>query len=405
MKVLLCGGGNAIHVLSSYVGAQPDCEVSVLTLYTGEADRLREACSHERGIQCLNDLGPDVYGKPVTITNDPAKIGDIDVVIMALPSLFHQTYLEALKPHLKRGVILGAMPGQAGFDLCARHCLGDDFVSASNLFSLETLPWACRILEYGKQVEVLGTKKEIDVVITPKQGEDSVEPVRLILQKLVGELPVMKPAGNFLSVTLMNINSVWHPTISYAYYHDKDITKPMDEPPLFYYGATEFTGDKLDKVSNEVLQVKSVLQQKFPGLDLDSLTHVRDWMVRSYGDDIGDKTNLHTMLITNKGYRGLTHPTIPVETSEGTKYMPNFKYRYFSEDLPCGLIVTRGIAELTGVPTPHMDDVIMWAQERMGKEYLVDGQLKGADVATTRSPQRYGFKDLNQFMKANHYVE
>jgi len=398
-----------IHSLTSYIASQPDCDVVLLTLYPGEADRMRAACdSSPQGIRCSNDLGPDVYGKPLLITGDPSKItqtGDIDVVIMALPSLFHQMYLEKLKPFLKPGVIIGAMPGQAGFDLCARHTLGDDFCSASNLFALETLPWACRILEYGKVVEVLGTKKEIDVVISKKEGETSVEPVRQILQKLVGVLPIMKPASNFLAVTLMNINSVWHPTISYSYYYNKDTSQPMDEPPLFYYGATEYTGEMLDKVSNEVLQVKDVLEKKYPTLDMSSLTHVRDWMLRSYGDDIGDKSSLHKMLITNKGYRGLTHPTVQTEINGEKKYMADFKYRYFSEDLPCGLLVTRGIAELVGVPTPEMDKVLEWAQEKMGKEYLVDGKLCGKDVASTRSPQRYGFNDLETFMNANHYAE
>lgn len=392
------------------MASQDDCDVVVLTLYPGEAGRMKIALdSSSNGIQCQNDLGPDVYGKPSLITDDPAKAaesGVFDVVIMALPSLFHQNYLEALKPYLKPGVIIGAMPGQAGFDLCARHCLGDDFCAASNLFSLETLPWACRIIEYGKVVEVLGTKKEIDVVITTKQGEKSVEPARQILQKLMNtSLPVLKPASNFLAVTLMSINSVWHPTISYAFYHDKDIKKPMDEPPLFYYGATPYTGEMLDKVSNEVLETGQFLEQNYPGLDMSTLTHVRDWMLRSYGDDIGDKTNLYTMLITNKGYRGLTHPTTEIEVDAKKKYLPNFKYRYFSEDLPCGLLVTRGIAELAGVPTPEMDKVLLWAQENMDKEYLVDGKLCGKDVASTRSPQKYGFNDLDTYMRANHYVE
>ena len=359
-------------------------------------------------MQCQNDLGPDVFGKPVLITEDPAKIsegGDVDVVIMALPSLFHQNYLEALKPYLKPGVVLGAMPGQAGFDLCARFCLGDDFCSASNLFSLETLPWACRIVEYGKVVEVLGTKKEIDVVIAPKQGLTSVKPVQDLLQKIVGRLPIMKPSSNFLAVTLMNINSVWHPTISYSYYHDKDPNKPMDEPPLFYQGATEYTGEMLDKCSDEVLEIKRVLKEKYPNMDMSALTHVRDWMIRSYGDDIGDQSNLFRMLVTNKGYRGLTHPTIETEIGGEKKFLPNFQYRYFSEDLPCGLLVTRGIAELAGVETPNIDKVLIWAQKMMGKEYLVDGKLCGKDVASTRSPQRYGFKDLETFMAANHYAD
>lgn len=84
--------------------------------------------------------------------------------------------------------------------------------------------------------------------------------------------------------------------------------------------------------------------------------------------------------------------------------MPNFKYRYFTEDLPCGLIVTRGIAELAEVPTPHMDDVILWCQKVMGKEFLKDGKLCGADMKSTRAPQNYGYKDLDSLMKANRYV-
>ena len=70
-----------------------------------------------------------------------------------------------------------------------------------------------------------------------------------------------------------------------------------------------------------------------------------------------------------------------------------------------GLIVTRGIAELARVKTPHMDNVILWCQEMLDKEYLVDGELKGKDLESTRAPQKYGFKDLDTFMKVNHYLD
>ena len=403
MKVVLCGGGNAVHVLSSYVSANADVdECCVLSLFPGEAERFRNAIP-EKGIKCQNDLGPDVFGKPSQVSDDPAKVvPGADVVIFALPSFTHEMYLKELKPYLKRGVTLGAMPGEGGFDLCAIHNLGADFVRASNLFALETLPWACRILEYGKSVEVLGTKKEIDVVISPKEG-DTIETTQTLLQSLIGRLPELKPACNFLAVTLMNINSVWHPTISYGFFRNHDVNEAFDEPPLFYEGADEYTGEKLTKVSDEVLEVKRVLLEKYPKLDLSSTTHVRDWMLRSYGDDIGDKTSVYTMLKTNKGYRGLTHPMREVDTPEGKKYLPNFKYRYYTEDIPCGLVVTKGIAELAGVATPNMDEVIYWCQERIGKEYVVDGKLCGKDVDSSRAPQHYGFHDLDSFMKVNGY--
>lgn len=190
-----------------------------------------------------------------------------------------------------------------------------------------------------------------------------------------------------------------------GFYRNRDVTEPFDEPPLFYQGADEYTGEKLDLVSNEVMELKRVLLKRYPTLNLDSLHHVSQWMLTSYGDDIGDKTSIYTMLRTNKGYRGLTHPMREVEIDGETKYLPNFKYRYFTEDIPMGLVVTRGIAELADVPTPHMDDVILWCQKMIGKEYLVDGKLTGEDLHSTRAPQHYGFTSLDKFMEANHYLE
>ena len=87
-----------------------------------------------------------------------------------------------------------------------------------------------------------------------------------------------------------------------------------------------------------------------------------------------------------------------------TKFLPNFGYRYFTEDLPCGMIVIKGIAELAGVPTPMLDEVIMWSQGVMKQEFLVDGKLCGKDLNRTRSPQAYGYTDLDAFLKVNHYL-
>eukprot|EP00536_Pseudo-nitzschia_multiseries_P013532 jgi/Psemu1/211889/e_gw1.582.11.1 len=420
MKILLCGGGNAVHVLTSYIGAQhPEHEVLILSLFPGEAKRLRDALS-DTGIRCTNDFGETVCGIPVSIgssARDVCEDNTLDMVLLALPSFAHESYLKALKPYLTPGVWIGAMPGEGGFDLTVRHALGDEFVNASTVFALETLPWACRIIDYGRSVEVLGTKKEVDIVVaapTISTTCSTMDPVA-VLQRLVGQkgLPVLKPACNFLAVTLMNINSIWHPTISFGYYRDKDVTQPWDEPPLFYQGADEYTGELLGAISDEVLELKRVLtKDKYPDgtLDLSSLHHVRDWMLRSYGDDIADTSSIHTMLQTNKGYKGLTHPMRTVNTETKPQYLPNFDYRYFSEDIPMGLIVTRGIAELAGVPTPNMDRVLLWCQDRMGKEYLQKDkdtgrlQLTGKDLGTTRAPQTFGYTDLDTFMKTNHYL-
>ena len=105
MKVLLCGGGNAIHVLTAYVSSLDDCQASILSLFPGEAERLSSNIT-DQGIRCMNDLGPDRFGKPAQCSDDPAIAADADVVILALPSFTHEMYLQKLKPYLKVRVCL-----------------------------------------------------------------------------------------------------------------------------------------------------------------------------------------------------------------------------------------------------------------------------------------------------------
>ena len=40
-------------------------------------------------------------------------------------------------------------------------------------------------------------------------------------------------------------------------------------------------------------------------------------------------------------------------------WVPNFGYRYLAEDIPFGLCVTKGLAQLAGVETPETDTVSM----------------------------------------------
>ena len=61
-----------------------------------------------------------------------------------------------------------------------------------------------------------------------------------------------------------------------------------------------------------------------------------------------------------------------------------------TKDVPYGLVVTRGVATMADVATPTIDMLIEWAQKKMGKEYLVDGEFVGRDIKDTSAPQAFG---------------
>ena len=74
-----------------------------------------------------------------------------------------------------------------------------------------------------------------------------------------------------------------------------------------------------------------------------------------------------------------------------------------TEDILCGLVVKRGIAELLGVNTPHIDEILLWNQKQIRKEYLVDNKICRKDLQGTRYPPRYRYATLAEFIKANHH--
>jgi len=80
-------------------------------------------------------------------------------------------------------------------------------------------------------------------------------------------------------------------------------------------------------------------------------------------------------------------------------YRVDANTRYLTEDLPFGLLVTRGIASVVGVDTPMIDEVITNTSTWIGKEYLIDGKLIGRDVMTTRAPQRYTIDSLEGLVR------
>ena len=79
-------------------------------------------------------------------------------------------------------------------------------------------------------------------------------------------------------------------------------------------------------------------------------------------------------------------------------FQPNVQGRLFQEDVPSGMCVLRGIAELVGVPTPTIDMMIEWHQKFMNIEFLKDGKLNPKTIHLTTAPARYGIQTADQLV-------
>ncbi|XP_069131041.1 opine dehydrogenase-like [Argopecten irradians] len=394
LKVVVCGGGNGAHVFSTLAASRGNIDVSVLTIFENEAQRWTEAMQDSVLVSFADDSN-QVRSKPSLVTKDPASvIPGADVIVIVVPSYAHAPVLEAILPHCKPNAFIAGVPAHPGLDFQFSNIFGSK-AKECTLVLLETLPWACRILEYGVHAQVLGTKQKVGAALVQSDSSNVPLDCMATLQSLIGDKPRLNQVQNSLVVNLM-AKTMIHPPIMYGKWKDWD-GRPVAEKPLFYQGLDDVQADVLAKISEEVLLTAQVVRDKCSNitLDISPISHIKDWVKEYYADQVKDDSSLKLAFQTNQAYNGLVHPMR--ETDQGG-YVPDFTYRYTREDVPFGLVVLKGIAQIVNVPTPAMDRVILWAQGRLGEEYIVGTELKGRDLFKTRAPQVFGIHTVEQLL-------
>ena len=164
IRLLICGSGNGAHAFAGIAASLEGTDVRVLSLFQDEAERWN-AQMEKRDLEVtLLHKGKEpviVSSKPSLITKNPEEaLHDVDIVVFVLPAFAHQVFLNTMAPYIKPGTVLVGLPGSPGFEFEVRHLLGEKGKQCT-IMNFDSLPWACRITEYGAKCEVLGTKDSL----------------------------------------------------------------------------------------------------------------------------------------------------------------------------------------------------------------------------------------------------
>jgi len=395
-KVVIVGGGNAAHVFVARCG-HLGIACDWLATFTGEASRLKTAIGNDGGITAINTLtGQAWFGRPERISDDPAEIlPGATFIIMTMPIFAQEPTLKIIAPYIEEGACLGAIPGGAAFDALIYETLGMSKAKQCDIFGTRTLPWACRITEYGNSVSILGTKENDQIVVNSSTRSFVINQV----QRIVGHDLKYMPADNFL---FLSFTMPWHPCFMYGMFSDWDGITPFKEQPAFYTSVSQTTAKLISDASDEIIQLRNEIMKFFPEINLSEVTHAKDWMKSAYAASIKgtDLDDLHSMIAKNPAYLGLLFPMKAVQGG----YVPDYTSRYLTEDIPCVFLVYKGLAEMFGFQIPIIEMIIEWSQRVMGKEYIVNHRLLGRDLKESRAPQRFGFEDFAAFAKTMGYI-
>ncbi len=390
-KITVCGGGNGAQTLAPIAARNLGCAVDLYAPFGDEAGRLRAGLATHGGLETSGAV--QAKARPRRVAADPAAvIPGSSVVVLVLPAFAHESTLRQIVPFLDEGTWVGAMPARGGFDYCAAQVLKEQGREDVRLFGLQTLPWACRIQDYGQVVHILGVKKVVDAASRPAAEIEAIAP---LLGRMLG-LPIGR-AANLLALTLANTGQLIHPGIMYDHFATWDGSPfGVEDVPLFYQGLSHKGAGTLAELSDDIQAIRAKLE---PALDLSAVRPLHDWLLQSYGDAIADPSTLHSAFVTNGAYAGLEAPVIEAASDRvrrSGQFVPNFRARYLAEDVPFGLAVSRAIACLSEVETPAIDRVIAWADARLGKDFLgCDANLTAGQA---RIPQAYGLDSLGQLL-------
>jgi len=342
----------------------------------------------EGGIELVygaDDAHRRVHGRPARVSADAADVvPGCELLLLCMSAMGYDSNVVAIAPYVDEGAAIGTVCASSGFDWCvdaAMQAVGRAPESYT-LFALQNLPWACRVSAFGRSVDVLGAKPFMEIVLRPDDSDSE-------LAALVGDLlefdcPVVE--GGFVAIGLSNLCQVIHPVVMHDNFKDWDGVTPYDTPPLFYQGLSERAADTMSAVSDEIQVIRRAYEARFGG-DLSVVCHIMPWCLRAYGKYITDDSTLQTRFSSNTAYAGLTCPMKP---APGGGWLPDFEARYLAEDVPYNLVGVRGVAELMGVDTPVIDELVLWTQRVLGRQWLVDGKLVGRDLGATFAPQRFG---------------
>lgn len=350
-KICICGGGNLAHVVGGWLASRADCEVNILT-------RSPQKWTEDNTISITEPNGHDFRARFSLITSDAQKaVEGASFVLLCLPGFAIADVLESIKPYLNNNMSVGSIVSSSGFFIIAHRILSENIP----LFGFQRVPFIARINEYGKSASLLGFKSSLAVATL---NTNTPEKISAIFSKFF-QIPV-RLLDSPLKVTFTNSNPLLHPCRLYGLFNNKEL---FDSPVLFYEDWDNSSSQILIDSDNEFRRL----------LDRLNISETEIVPILKYYECF-DAQSLTNKIRSIEAFKGLTAPMVRLNNG---KYTIDCNTRYFTEDIPFGLLIIKSYAVINGIETPTIDKVLTWAQSKIGKQYLVNGKLEGTDINDT----------------------
>lgn len=369
MKICIVGGGHIGTTLTCYIkNTHPEYEVC---LYTQHPERFNEH------IKC-NDIENNIsyIVKPDAISNDASVAAyNADVVFIALPHFAVEKAFDDISKYVAKRAFIGVLPGGGGCEFFFDKYFNND----KTLFGFQRVPFTAKLVEYGKEAN-LKSWKPYSVVGTlhTKRIDQACELIESCGLKT-------KKASNYLEIALTPTNPILHTSRTYELFGKYPIDYKYNEKYKFYVGWSDAASITLFSMDRELHNL------------LDAMTDINTAAIRPLSEHYESPTieALTKKINSIQTFQSVYAPMKPFDD----KYVVDTSSRMFTEDFPWGLAVIRSYFDYFNVPSPTIDNVLMWYADFFGLKWYVDGKFIGKDLSHTGIIQKYGIKSQEELVK------
>lgn len=335
MRFCVIGAGNGGRAFAAYLSSKG----YPVNLYNRSYTRISHI-KKRQGIRSKEELKGFF---PIDLITQDLKLAikDVDVILVVTPASAHRSIAKKIAPYLSQDQIILLNPGRTFGAVEFRRVIEEERDPFSIFIAeTQTLLFTSRQLKKN-EVKILKIKNSVDFSAFPEKDNF------FIYDTLIDVFPQLNAVDDYLEVTLNNIGMLLHPAISLMNAGFMDGRK---EFKFYKEGATPRICEVLERIQLELNEV-------FEKLGLKQIRYCK-WAQNSYG--IKEKC-IYKAIQNINAYKNIDAPKTLLT-------------RYFTEDVPTGLVPTASLGEFLQVDTPIINSIINIASILCGINFKQEGR-------------------------------
>jgi opine dehydrogenase len=359
MKFCVIGAGSGGRAFAAYLSSK-GLEVN---LYNRSLNRI-EYIQKKGKIKSKGKL-KGKFKLNIVTQNLKLALKDSDVILVVVPASSHKDVAKKISPYLKQDQIILLNPGRT-FGAIEFRKIIEKHRPEIDIFIAEaqTLLFTSRALKKHK-VKILKIKNSLNFSAFPE--DDTF----FIFDTLRDIFPQLNPCDYYLQMTLQNVGMLLHPAI--ALFNAGFIRNEKD---FYFYkeGAADRICYVIEQIEFEVNKVRNKVGLK--------PFKFCKWVSDSYGVE---GVNIHDSIKRIKAYHNILAPNKLIT-------------RYFTEDVPTGLVPMSSLAQYFQISVPTINSVIHLSNILCGRDFYEEGRtIKNLNL------ENLIYENLERFQYSQEY--